>query len=249
MKSEILDGSRNLTHQLTHELGRAIVQGRYKIDASFPTEAELSEHFQISRSVTREAVKMLTAKGLISSRPRKGIRVQPAAHWNMFDTDVLQWTATGCPSLELLRDFTELRLAIEPEAVALACVSATMDQLKDIEHGFERIRAAESGQDDLLDAKIEFHIAVLDAGNNRFFSQFHEFIRAAVRLGGACRDQVEAAPAVGSEDYAELYECIRRQGSDEGRATMRRLLTTTLDITKLAIGKRRDTRAAARVLS
>lgn len=248
MKSEILDGSRNLTHQLTHELGRAIVQGRYKIDASFPTEAELSEHFQISRSVTREAVKMLTAKGLISSRPRKGIRVQPVAHWNMFDTDVLQWTASGCPSLELLRDFTELRLAIEPEAVALASVCATPEQIKDIDHALDRLRAAENGQDDLLEAKVELHSAVLDASNNRFFSQFHEFIRAAVRLGVACRDQVEAAPAVGSEDYTELFEAISEGRSEDGRATMRRIISTTLEITKLALGKRSE-QAESRVLS
>ncbi len=116
----MLDTGRNLTHQLTHQLGAAIVQGQYAIDKSFPTEAELSQQFNISRSVTREAVKMLTAKGLIASRPRQGIRVMPSTHWNMFDADVLGWTLNARPSLELLREFTQLRMAIEPEAAALA---------------------------------------------------------------------------------------------------------------------------------
>src|SRR5690625_7956992 len=72
-----LDGGRNLTHQVTYNLGAAIVRGDYGLNEHFPTEAELCEQFDISRSVIREAVKMLTAKGLISSRPRQGIRVQP----------------------------------------------------------------------------------------------------------------------------------------------------------------------------
>src|SRR6187402_2345818 len=116
----MLDSGRNLTHQLTHQLGSAIIQGSYAIDKSFPTEAELSHQFNISRSVTREAVKMLTAKGLLASRPRQGIRVMPSAQWNMFDPDVLAWTLHARPSLDLLREFTQLRIAIEPEAARLA---------------------------------------------------------------------------------------------------------------------------------
>src|SRR5690554_1818219 len=121
----MLDAGRNLTYQLTHQLGAAIVQCQYAEEKSFPTEADLSAQFNISRSVTREAVKMLTAKGLICSRPRKGIRVQPPHLWNMFDSDVLNWTLSAKPSLQLLKEFTQLRVAIEPEAVALACRVAT----------------------------------------------------------------------------------------------------------------------------
>ncbi|HYD38523.1 MAG TPA: GntR family transcriptional regulator, partial [Allosphingosinicella sp.] len=80
-------GGRNLTFGLLETLGRAIVTGAYETER-FPTEAELAVRHNVSRSVTREAVKMLTAKGLLTARPRKGTTVQPSSSWNLFDTDV-----------------------------------------------------------------------------------------------------------------------------------------------------------------
>lgn len=244
MGLDVLDSSRNLTHQLTHELGRAIVQGQYKIDADFPTEAELSERFQISRSVTREAVKMLTAKGLISSRPRKGIRVQPVASWNMFDTDVLNWTATVRPSLRLLKEFTQLRMAIEPEAVGLACASANLDQLENIALAVELIELAETGEHDPLEAEVSFHTALLLASNNRFYVQFCEFIRAAARLSVACRSQIKTAAGVSSVEYRTVYECIQTGQSAKGRKAMRMLLETTLDSIISSLAETRKTVSA-----
>ncbi len=67
---------RNLTNGMLAVVGRAIVTGQYD-GKRFPTEAELTIEHGVSRSVTREAVKMLTAKGLLSARPRQGTIVQP----------------------------------------------------------------------------------------------------------------------------------------------------------------------------
>src|ERR1044072_2921484 len=110
---------RNLTHGMLDALGRSIVIGNYDKRA-FPTEAELARQHGVSRSVTREAVKMLTAKGLLSARPRQGTIIQPSSSWNLFDTDVLRWLLERKFSLELLRQFSGLRIAIEPEAAAPA---------------------------------------------------------------------------------------------------------------------------------
>src|ERR1044071_9680329 len=103
---------RNLTFRMLDALARAIVTGAYE-KRRFPNEAELAEEHDVSRSVTREAVKMLTAKGLLTARPRKGTTVQPPSSWNLFDTDVLKWLLEREFSLELLRQFSELRIAIE----------------------------------------------------------------------------------------------------------------------------------------
>jgi DNA-binding GntR family transcriptional regulator len=147
---------RNLTHGLLDTVGRAIVTGAYD-GVPFPTEAQLTEHHGVSRSVTREALKMLTAKGLLSARARVGTVVQPPASWNLFDTDVLRWLLERTFSVDLLRQFTELRIAIEPEAAALAARHAEPHQLDQIRHGLERMRRAETGIDDPLDADIAFH--------------------------------------------------------------------------------------------
>ena len=71
----IFEQNSNLSYRMAHQLGREIVSGKYSLGTSLPTEADLCEEYGVSRTAVREAVKMLSAKGLISSRPRHGIRV------------------------------------------------------------------------------------------------------------------------------------------------------------------------------
>jgi DNA-binding FadR family transcriptional regulator len=171
---------RNLTFGMLEALGRAIVTGVYR-DQRFPTEAELAVQHSVSRSVTREAVKMLTAKGLLTARPRKGTTVQPSSCWNLFDTDVLRWLLERKFSLELLRQFSELRIAIEPEAAALAARQVNPGAVAEIRAGYERMEAAEATGEDTLEADIGFHIAVLNASANPFYMQFRDVVATALR--------------------------------------------------------------------
>ena len=171
---------RNLTYALLDTLGRTIVTGGFD-DRRFPTEAVLATEHAVSRSVTREAVKMLTAKGLLTARPRTGTVVQPSSSWNLFDPDVLRWLLERQFSLELLRQFSELRVAIEPAAAALAARAVDADGLAAIAAGFARMEAAEAGADDPLDADIAFHMAVLRASANPFYTQFQDVVATALR--------------------------------------------------------------------
>jgi len=161
-------------------LGKAIVTGAYD-GARFPTEAEIAAQHGVSRSVTREAVKMLTAKGLLTARPRKGTSVQPSSQWNLFDPDVLRWLLERKFSLELLRHFSELRIAIEPGAAGLAARRRDPAGLDAIRAGFRRMEAAEAGEDDTLESDIAFHIAVLNASGNPFYMQFRDLVETALR--------------------------------------------------------------------
>src|SRR3954470_2676183 len=150
--ARLADGfGRNLTFGMLDDLGRSIVTGRYE-QTRFPTEAELAAEHGVSRSVTREAVKMLTAKGLLTARPRKGTTVQPSSSWNLFDADVLRWLLERKFSLELLRQFSELRIAIEPAAAALAAREADPEGLAAIAAGYRQMELAEAGDDDPLEA-------------------------------------------------------------------------------------------------
>ncbi len=171
---------RNLTYGLLDALGRTIVTGGYD-GKRFPTEAELAQEHAVSRSVTREAVKMLTAKGLLTARPRTGTIVQPRSSWNLFDPDVLRWILERKFSLQLLRQFTELRVAIEPAAARLAAQAASPEGVERIAAGFHRMEAADAGADDPLDSDIAFHIAILEASANPFFTQFRDVVATALR--------------------------------------------------------------------
>jgi len=111
---------RNFTHSIVQELGIDIVKGTFSEKNPFPVEEELCRRFGASRTVLREAVKMLTAKGLLSARPRQGTRVLPEASWNLLDPDILRWMLEKKYCSTLLIQFNEVRLAIEPQAAALA---------------------------------------------------------------------------------------------------------------------------------
>lgn len=220
---DILDGTRNLTQQLTYELGRAIVQGKYRVDDSFPTEAELSNQFNISRSVTREAVKMLTAKGLISSRPRKGIRVQPSNVWNMFDNDVLNWTLSAQASLPLLLEVFQLRIAIEPEAAALASTDLSIQQQKVFRDLFARVQS-ESSEIDALELTTHLGVAVLQASHNRFYSQFCDFICASKKMSLECINMRDLQVAKQCALLQQVCQAILQANAEGARRAMRELL-------------------------
>lgn len=185
---------RNLTHGMLDHLGKAIVTGGYD-GKVFPTEADLSIQHGVSRSVTREAVKMLTAKGLLSARPRQGTIVQPSASWNLFDPDVLRWMLERKFSIDLLRQFSELRVAIEPAAAALAAKAADAEGLDIIRAGFARMVAAEQGEDDTLEADIAFHLSILRAAANPFYMQFGDVVATALRTSIRFTNRIQGRTA------------------------------------------------------
>jgi DNA-binding FadR family transcriptional regulator len=201
--------SKNLTQQLTHKLGEAIVKGDYPIGSRMPSEAVLCEQFAISRSATREAVKMLSAKGLISSRPKQGITVNPETHWNLYDSDVLAWILKSKPSLQLLKEFTQVRFAIEPMAAKLAAENATPQQIKDIEQALYRIAEAEEGLEDQLDAHINFLNTILVASGNRFFIQLTQFVDAALRVSIRYTNQVKGISNTDVTFHVKVFNAIK----------------------------------------
>lgn len=223
-----LNLGRNLTHGLLDALGRAIVTGQYD-DGPFPTEAELAKQHGVSRSVTREAVKMLTAKGLVSARPRQGTIVQPRSSWNLFDTDVLRWLLNRKFSLDLLRQFNQLRSAIEPEAAALAALLADDNELAAISAGLERMKAAESGGDQILEADIAFHVAVLKGSKNPFFAQFQDVVSTALRSSIQFTNRIKGHSA-SIPDHAAVAQAIVKRQPDKARAAMKKIVSDVLEL-------------------
>lgn len=218
----------NLTYAMLDALGREIVTGGYD-DQPFPTEAELARQHDVSRSVTREAVKMLTAKGLLTARPRKGTTVQPPARWNLFDPDVLRWLLERKFSLELLRQFTELRIAIEPQAAAIAARAADGEGLAGIAAGYARMEAAERGDDDPLEADIAFHIAVLHASANPFYQQFRDVVTTALRTSIRFTNRFKGRTASLPQHHAVLA-AIERRDADVARAAMISLIADVMSL-------------------
>lgn len=216
----------NLTQRMLDAVGLRIVTGAYE-GVPFPTEAELAKQYGVSRSVTREAVKMLTAKGLLTARPRQGTSVQPQARWNLFDPDVLRWMMERSFSLELLTQFNQLRSAVEPAAAALAARAADRPALARIAQGYRRMELADRGLDDPLEADIAFHVAVLNASGNPFFIQFRDLVAAALHTSIRFTNQLSGHSA-SLPAHGAVKTAIEARDPEAARAAMSAIITDVL---------------------
>jgi DNA-binding FadR family transcriptional regulator len=178
MRSEL---GVSLAYGLLASLGQSIVRGEFQT-TGFPTEAELCVRYGASRTVMREAVKMLSAKGLLSSRQRQGTRVEPVENWNLLDPDVLRWLMERPFSNKIFLEFTQMRLAIEPTAAALAAEVQDKVAIAAIREGLEAMIATVGDQDAALQADIDFHVSILKASGNPFFMRLKPLINNALRL-------------------------------------------------------------------
>jgi DNA-binding FadR family transcriptional regulator len=216
----------NLTQGLVDAVGRAVVIGHYQA-RPFPTEAELARQHGVSRSVTREAIKMLAAKGMVNGRPKQGTFIEPEHRWNLFDTDILRWLLDRELSIELLQHFNELRIAVEPQAAALAAQRARPAQVARIAAGVERMRSAEDGRDDPLEADIAFHVAVLQAAGNPFYAQFKDIVATALRTSIRFTNQVSQRTA-SIDAHAAVYAAISAGDEKQASAAMHNLIEDVL---------------------
>ncbi|SDL40091.1 regulatory protein, gntR family, partial [Dyella jiangningensis] len=120
---------RTLYGHVMRELGQRIVSGKVKPGEILPREESLAESLQVSRTALREALKVLSAKGLIESRTGVGARVLEERHWNQLDTDVLNWRCASMPTDDFVDKLVEMREIIEPAAAAAAARRRTEAQL------------------------------------------------------------------------------------------------------------------------
>ena len=172
---------KNVHGNTVDHLGEAILAGRYPPGGSIPPEPMLCEELGVSRTVVREAVKSLIAKGLVSSGPKVGTRVLPADQWNWFDPDVIVWQSKAGLTPEFLRDLQDLRRVVEPAAVRMAAERATPEDIAEIEAAYEgMVKAVEEGGD-YVTSDLRFHQGLLRACRNRMIVQMSKALSALLR--------------------------------------------------------------------
>lgn len=162
-------------------LGAAIIGGRYPAGSSIPPEPALGEELGVSRTVVREAVKSLVAKGLVSTGPKVGTRVLPAEQWNWFDPDVIVWQSQAGLTREFLKDLQELRRVVEPAAVRIAAERATAADIAEIEAAFAGMKMAVEQGGDYVSHDLRFHQGLLRACHNRMIVQMSKALAALLR--------------------------------------------------------------------
>ncbi|MNF43310.1 HTH-type transcriptional regulator LutR [compost metagenome] len=156
---------KSMHARIVQELGMHIVSGRFKPEEKLPLEATLCEEYKVSRPVLREATRVLTAKGLVYSKPRVGTLVRPRAEWHLLDPDVLYWLVQSTPQSEFFNTLVGVRRILEPEIAALAATTATERDIAAIEDAYRRMEAAQT-REELLQPDLDFHRAIAEATHN-----------------------------------------------------------------------------------
>jgi len=206
-------------------LGAAIVRGEIAPGMTLPPEHELETRYGAGRSVVREAMKTLAAKGLVSVRPRHGTHVRPVQDWMLLDRDVLGWLRTG-DGLDpaLLTALEETRAIIEPAAAALAAQRATPEDWLCIKAALDAMEAGQHDPQAAIVADKAFHLAVLDATHNPVLRSFRGAIDAIL---SAVFDITVGVFAGNLPNHAAVAHSISRRDPAGARQAMERLLGYT----------------------
>jgi GntR family transcriptional regulator, galactonate operon transcriptional repressor len=220
---------RNLFAQVVEELGTLIVGGRIGPDDAFPKEAILESQFGVSRSVIREAVKTLAAKGLIESRTRTGIRVLPPVNWNLLDPEVLSWRYGAMPPERFFAELFEVRVMIEPDAAALAATRARGDDIAEMEQAFSAMTAASRADTPGIEADLRFHRAILAACRNPLLLQMGALINVGLMISHRFSRE---AFAIFLPKHRSVLDAIRAGDAGAAETAMRTLLVETRDYMK-----------------
>lgn len=169
-----------LATQVSRELGRRIVGGHYREDTLIEDETKLSLRFGVSKSVIREAIKLLVGKGLLDVKRGSGTRVRRRASWVLLDDDVLAWHLSAEPKPDFLRQLMDIRRMMEPRAASWAAMHGSAEKHNDIEAAQVRMEKDKQSIEEFVIADALFHRAILRAANNEILLSMEGVIFSAL---------------------------------------------------------------------
>ncbi len=162
------------------QIGMRIVQGDFPPGEALPTADDSTEMLGVSRTVLREAIKVLAGKGLVESRPRTGTRVRPRADWNFLDPDVLSWRYVAGVSADDVKALFELRRAIEPMSAALAAQRATPEQVADLNAALAEMEEVCDDGERFAKPDLLFHQTILRMTGNELIGSLAALVETAL---------------------------------------------------------------------
>jgi DNA-binding FadR family transcriptional regulator len=227
---------RRLHGAIAHKLGTAILSGQYAPGDVLSGEVAFAEELEVSRSAYREAVQVLTAKGLVESRPKAGTRVLPRNRWNLLDPDVLAWAFAGEPDVQFVRDLFELRAIVEPAAARLAAERRDKADLTAMKDALAAMRRHTLSTDLGRAADRDFHNAILNATRNDALMVLTASIGAAVNWTTQYKHRASGLPRNPIPDHVRVYDAIGAGDGDAASEAMRHLVELALEDTRSAMG-------------
>jgi DNA-binding FadR family transcriptional regulator len=218
------DPGRGLHARIVDELGRLIVEGVLG-DGQPLVPEELGRRFSASRTVVREALRVLESKGMVSARPRVGTWTLPPESWDAIDPDVIAWRVNGPDGRKHLRELLELRLTIEPQAARMAARHRRPDELSAMAAAYELMADAVERHDvtAFQEADSRFHAALIRASGNALIAQLQIPVVAALSAHGEPMELPEGNTLVA---HSRVLTLVLAKNADGAESASRRLLET-----------------------
>ncbi|HEY4621873.1 MAG TPA: FadR/GntR family transcriptional regulator [Gaiellaceae bacterium] len=235
MKAPITYPRRGLHGEVVYTIGRRIVSGELKPGDLLPPEDELTSDFAASRTVLREAVRVLAAKGLVEARPKTGTRVRRREEWNILDPDVLSWRVAATHDPTLYSEMTEVRLAIEPIATRLAATRTTEEEVSAIEEAYAAMEDGVNDQAAYLAADLRFHDRILAGCHNELLTHLGVVLRAVLQNTFELTTKPKTSRRRALPLHHAILEGITERDGEKAEAAARALIAdTTADIQRIA---------------
>ncbi len=172
---------RGLHAQAIEVIGERIISGALAPgDSLYPDQIE--RELGVSKTVVREALRVLASKGLIDSRQKRGTFVRPRSDWNLLDSDLLRWQGLGVPDETFLGNLGEVRDIVEPAGARLAAARRDEADLAALQDALDRMAAAGSDVEAVVEADLAFHRALLAAAHNELLTRMEVVIEAGLRV-------------------------------------------------------------------
>jgi DNA-binding FadR family transcriptional regulator len=226
---------RNLHGQVVHEIGLRIVRGDYAPGRNLPNEEILAAELDVSRTALREAVKVLTAKGMIVSRPKDGTRVRAPEFWNALDPDVHEWRCNSMPTGDFVRNLMEMREIIELAAAALAASNRTRQQLAEIGSAYRAMDRSMT-VDEFAGADLHFHQAVLRATGNALLVPLSHVIATALETFFVMAARTAKNFKYALPQHLAVFKAIQNRRSDAARQAMLDILMDNRNLRRIKKG-------------
>jgi DNA-binding FadR family transcriptional regulator len=217
---------RGLHGQLVQQLGQMIVSGDLGADRPLVPE-EIGQRFEVSRTVVRESLRVLEAKGLVSARPNVGTRVRPVSDWNLLDPDIIEWRAFGPQRDNQRRELTELRWTIEPLAARLAAGHGREDVQQRLADMVEIMNHSVAQGDALTfsRADAEFHSLLIQVAGNRMLEHLSGIVSSALQVSGGPVIGCDRPNEASLGHHARIVDALAAGDGPAAEAAMRQLLS------------------------
>ncbi len=222
----------SLPEQIASHLIRQIIEGDLAAGTALPTEADLVREFSVGKSAVREAVRIVSTKGLVEVVQGSGMRVTPRQRWNFFDPELV--SAFGGSVISLVH-LMEMRLALEPSIAAQAADRATPEQIDQLEALVEESAAHLDDTEGIVRRDMDFHNVLAEAADNPLYS---------IVLGSVAELQIELRRKVvmtrlgrdhGIHHHSRIVEALRDRDAERAREQMVDHLEEVAEDLRLAV--------------